>query len=91
MKQTTNDIHRLHTTPETEGDYSIDYSIGCEVPYCQHWKAVREIANGNEPNALLGYQQRPLYDIVGEPGVFNDFESTEGIDASDWWQWNSGF
>lgn len=85
------DIHWFHTTPETEGTTEQDYPIGEQIPYCSHWETVRQISNGYEPSVVLGNQQQTLQDIMGFTSIFPDFESTEGVDGSDWWEWNSGF
>ena len=85
---TSYDIYGIHTTYETEGTPELDHPIGEQIPYCEHWKAVREISNGNEPTPVLGHQQWSVQDTMGQPSILNDFESTEGIDECDWWQWN---
>ena len=83
------DIYRLHTSQETEGTTELDHPIGEQIPYCEHWEAVRKIVSRYEPTPVLGNQQWPLQDFVGEPGIFANIESSERIDECDWWQWNS--
>ena len=83
------DLYWIYTPQETEGTTEFDHPIGEQIPYCEHWQAVRKVSYGHEPTSLLGYQQWPLQDFMGEPSVFSDFESTEGTDASNWWEWNS--
>ena len=86
---TNYDIHGFHTTYQTEATTELDHPIGEQIPYCEHWETVRQIVSRNEPTLVLGNQQWPLQDFMGEPSIFTDFESTEGVDECDWWQWNS--
>ena len=86
---TNYDIHGIYTTYKTEGTTELDHPIGEQIPYCIHWQTVREIISRNEPTPVLGHQQRPLQDFVGEPGIFANIESSERVDECDWWQWNS--
>ena len=89
-KKYEQDIHRLHTTSETEGTPECNHPLGEQIPYCIHWETVREISNGDEPSFILGYQQEALQYFMGFPGVFPIRESTQGTDASDWSDWDSG-
>ena len=88
---TNYDIYRFHPTYQTEGIIEFDYTLGCEIPYCEHWQAIWKVNGGYESSIVLGHQSQTLQDFVGESGLFDDFESTEGIDAGDWWEWNCGF
>ena len=91
IKQTKNDVYGLHTALPTEGDLELDHPLGEQIPYCEHWQTVWQISDGDEFTIVLGDQQWPLHNPVGEPGLFSNIESTEGIDAGHWWEWNSGF
>ncbi len=82
-------IPGLHSPRQTETTTEFDYPIGEQIPYCEYWKAVREISDGNEFAFVLGNQQLTLQDFMGEPSIFTDGESAQGIDASDWWYWDS--
>ena len=86
---TNYDFYGIYTTYETEGTTEFNHPIGEQIPYCEYWQAVRKVSNGNEPTSILGNQQWSSKDTMGQPGVFSDFESSEGIDECDWWQWNS--
>ena len=79
------DIYGFHTTYETEATTELDYPIGEQIPYCEHWETVRQISNGYEPITLLGNQQWPSEYTMGFTSVFTDIESTEGTDECDWW------
>mgnify|MGYP003640450665 CR=1 FL=1 len=82
-------IYRFHTTQETEGASEQDHPLGEQIPYCIYWETVRKISNGNEPSFILGIEQFTKPDPLVCTSILNDFESTEGIDESDWWEWNS--
>ena len=88
-KKYEQDIHGLYTTYITETTIEFDYPIGCEVPYCEHWKAVWEISDGNELASILGNQQQALQDFMGEPCIFTNGESTQGVDDGYWWYGDS--
>lgn len=83
------DVYRIYTTQEAERTSELDYPIGEQIPYCKYWEAVRKVTNGNEPTFVLGHQPWTLQDSVGESCIQSDIESSEGTDASDWWEWYS--
>lgn len=63
------DIYRIYTASETEGDdrgYSIEWS---EKPYCMRWEAVREEYGSNEPTTLLGFKRWTLQNPVGQSSI----------------------
>ena len=85
------DVYRLHTPPETEGTTESDYPVHGEVPYCEHWQTVWKVSDGHEPSTILGYKQLSMQDLMGESSIQSSGEGAQGIDASDWWEWNCGF
>ena len=86
---TNYDLYGIYTTYETETITEFDHPIGEQIPYCEYWETVRKISNGYEPTPILGHQQWPLQDFMGQPGIFANIESSERVDECDWWQWNS--
>lgn len=82
-------IHGLHPTFETEEPIEFDYTIGTEIPYCEHWQTVWQISDGYEPLVVLGYQRGTLQNTMGFSSVFPIGEGAQGVDAGDWWLWYS--
>ena len=79
-----NDLHRIYSTSETEGDDQWYFVFNSEVPYCVHWQTVWKISGSHEPNALLGYQRWAMQNFVGQPSIQSGDQGSEGTDASYW-------
>jgi len=84
------DVHRFLTPQSTEGDSESNIEWFGEVPYCFHWKTVRQISDGGEHSSLLGDKPQTVKDTVGFPSILPNPESTQRIDECDWWEWISG-
>ena len=83
----SNAVHWLHTTPQTEGNDPTDTTVQSEVSCSVCGQTVRQVTNGYQSCPVLGNQQRSLQNTMDQSSLLTGGQSPEGDNASYWCEW----
>lgn len=84
----TNESNRIHTSQKAKTNNTVSAEKRGQISCGLGRETVWQILDGDESDTLLGNQPQALQDTVGQPGVFADFESPEGVNGGygqDWY------